>query len=82
LSESASPAFGPCGIPLELPALEPELVDVAAGAEDEDEDFDEDEPPPQPAAAMAATASRAARVRRAVIESMVMVCTSFTNTGR
>ena len=67
---------------MELPALEPELVDVAAGAEDEDEDFDEDEPPPQPATAIAATANRATRKRRTVIGPMVMVCTSFTNTGR
>ena len=73
---AASPAFGPCGIPeAELPLLEVELDELAAGAEDED--FDEDEPPPQPATAMAATARRRAIRPFAEIELMFMVIPLF-----
>jgi hypothetical protein len=67
LSLSLSPALAPWGIPEEL---EPELVDVAAGAEELD-DFEE-EPPPQPAAASAATTSATPNQRRAVSQLSVM----------
>ena len=68
LSLSLSPALAPWGIPEEL---EPELDDVAAGAEELD-DFDEEEPPPQPATASAATTSAIPNHRRAVIPLSVM----------
>src|ERR1700747_1012446 len=70
LSLSLSPAFGPCGIPFEL---EPELVDVVAGAAEELVDLEDDEPPPQPATAIAATAISAAIHRRAVAGVLVIV---------
>ena len=75
MSLSPSPAFGPCGIPeeLEVPALEPEPDDVAAGGVEELVDFDEDEPPPQPATATAAISNRSAVNRRAGVKLMVMI---------
>jgi hypothetical protein len=78
LSESASPAVGPCGIPLEL-ALEllvagVELALDVAGAElDEPPDeLDEPPPPPQPDRARTRATSAASRpaARR---EVMVML---------
>jgi hypothetical protein len=74
LSLSLSPAFGPWGIPEEL-ALDPELVDVAAGAEALD--FDEEEPPPQPATAIAATTSASPNHRRAFSQLSVMCVPLF-----
>jgi hypothetical protein len=67
LSLSLSPAFAPWGIPEEL---EPELVDVAAGAEELDDL--EEEPPPQPATASAATTSANPNHRRALSQLSVM----------
>jgi hypothetical protein len=66
LSLSASPAFGPWGIPeeLDVPELEPELVDVAAGAEDELDELEFDEPPPHPATVIAPSVSINAAHRR------------------
>jgi hypothetical protein len=76
LSLSLSPAFGPCGIPEELePALELELDDVAAGA-DELDVFDDEEPPPHPAAAIAATTSASPNHRR-VVSQLSFMCTSL-----
>jgi hypothetical protein len=67
LSESRSPAVGPCGMP-DAPALlecDPaavvdvvELLLAALGGEDEDD------PPPQPAASSASTASAVPIIRR------------------
>jgi hypothetical protein len=66
LSLSLSPAFGPWGIPEEL---EPELVDVAAGADEELDDFEE-EPPPHPATAIAAVTRASPNHRRVVSQFM------------
>jgi hypothetical protein len=70
LSLSASPAFGPCGIPDELELDEPDEPDepdvVAAGAL-EFEECDEDELLPQPAAMIASTVSAIAAGRREIV---------------
>ena len=71
MSLSPSPAFWPCGIPVELdPALELELDDDAAGGDDALEVLDEDEPPPHPATARAATTSDKPNHRLTVMELM------------
>lgn len=67
MSLSASPAFGPCGMPEELEPEEPdplelddpELPEVAAGRELEEEDGEP--PPPQPATPIAISTRVATR---------------------
>jgi hypothetical protein len=85
LSESASPAFGPCGMPFELDAFVDGVVDdeVAAGAGEVAAGFDGDAArvddelaalEPQAAAASAARTSRTAvRPRRDRVFSVCII---------